>query len=256
MKDSALIGYSGFVGSNLKEQLAFDALYRSSNILDIRGQQFTTLVICAVPAVKWLANQNPDADKKNIDVLLGHIQHVRAKNVVLISTIDVYPFPLDVTESDIPDVNTHHAYGANRYYLEEEVMRSFETVQVVRLPGLFGTGLKKNVIFDFIHNNRLEFIDSRNVFQFYNLDYIGRDISRIEATKLPLVNISTAPVTVAEVAEVCLGRPWKQSLEQPLIKYDYKSNYAELFGGHNGYWYSKQQVLEDLHQYVQRTLQA
>ncbi|MGR2709410.1 MULTISPECIES: hypothetical protein [Pseudomonas] len=43
---NALIGFSGYVGNTLLKQAHFDALYRSTNIQDIEGQQFD-VVVCA-----------------------------------------------------------------------------------------------------------------------------------------------------------------------------------------------------------------
>ena len=43
---NGLIGYSGFVGSTLLKQAAFEARYRSTNIGEIEGRSFDTLV-CA-----------------------------------------------------------------------------------------------------------------------------------------------------------------------------------------------------------------
>ncbi|WP_240726031.1 MULTISPECIES: hypothetical protein [unclassified Escherichia] len=62
----ALIGYSGFVGTTLLRQRRFDALYRSTNIDEIFGKTFDTVVCAAAPAQKWLANKDPADDiKKN-----------------------------------------------------------------------------------------------------------------------------------------------------------------------------------------------
>ena len=65
----ALIGYTGFVGSNLLRQRAFDATYNSKNIGDIAGREFELLVCAGAPAAKWLANSKPDEDAANLDRL-------------------------------------------------------------------------------------------------------------------------------------------------------------------------------------------
>ena len=60
----ALIGYSGFVGSTLFKQHAFESLFRSTNIGEINGQIFDTVVCAGAPAQKWIANRDPEADRK------------------------------------------------------------------------------------------------------------------------------------------------------------------------------------------------
>jgi len=39
----ALVGYTGFVGSNLRVQYPFDDLYNSKNIADIEGKEYKTV---------------------------------------------------------------------------------------------------------------------------------------------------------------------------------------------------------------------
>ena len=63
---SALVGHTGLVGSNLARQRGFDDLYRSTNIGEIRGRHFELVVNSGVSAVKWRANQEPDADREAI----------------------------------------------------------------------------------------------------------------------------------------------------------------------------------------------
>ena len=57
---TAIVGYTGFVGSNLLQYYKFDNLYNSSNFHEATNKEFDTLFFCGVPAVKWYANKNPE----------------------------------------------------------------------------------------------------------------------------------------------------------------------------------------------------
>src|SRR6185436_17101113 len=94
-----LIGHTGFVGSNLARQTRFDATFNSSNIESIAGQEFELLVIAGVRAEKWIANANPEQDMAAIDRLLAPLKNAKARQVVLISTVDVFVPPIEVDES-------------------------------------------------------------------------------------------------------------------------------------------------------------
>ena len=161
----ALIGYTGFVGSNLMAAHEFGAKFNSKNIADIEGQSFSLLVCAGAPAKKWYANLHPDEDKETLDGLMAHLAKVRAERVVLISTVDVFRNPWLADENTPVDMEGLSAYGLNRRRLELFVQERFENVLIVRLPGLVGRGLKKNILFDFHNNNQVEKIDSRGVFQ-------------------------------------------------------------------------------------------
>lgn len=147
---NALIGYTGFVGSNLKNQFNFDELYNSKNIKDIRNKKFDVVVCAGVRAQKWYANQNPHEDMEMINQLINDIKTIKCKKFILISTIDVYKVTDNVDENTKIDINGLHPYGYNRYYLENWVESYFENALIVRLPALFGQGLKKNFIYDII----------------------------------------------------------------------------------------------------------
>ena len=83
--NTALIGFSGFVGSTLLKQATFESLYRSRNISDIDGLTFNTVVCAGAPAQKWMANQDPEADRQKIDGLIAHLKTIQCKTFILIS---------------------------------------------------------------------------------------------------------------------------------------------------------------------------
>lgn len=152
-KNTALIGYTGFVGSNLASQFQFNDLYNSKNIDEIKDKEYDLVVCSGVSAVKWLANQEPDNDFNNIEQLKKRLVSCKIKHLVLISTVDIYDNPNDVDEDTIPDVMKQDYYGKHRYQLEQwaSVNPLFQSVNIIRLPGLFGQNLKKNLIFDIMN---------------------------------------------------------------------------------------------------------
>ena len=148
MKTStALIGFTGFVGSNLQMQYPFEHYYNSKNISQIEGKTFDLVICAGVSAVKWLANQEPIVDLENIQKLQQHLSTIKTQCFVLISTIDIYDQPLQKDEDSLPDTSRQDFYGKHRYQLEQWVSENFENHHILRLPGLFGENLKKKPYF-------------------------------------------------------------------------------------------------------------
>ena len=144
----SLVGYSGFVGSNLRAQGNFEGLYDEKNIEEAFGTRPELLFYAGVPAAKFLANNDPPKDLAIVENALNNIRLIDPKKVVLISTVDVFEEPNGKDES-CPAVSSQ-AYGHNRHLLEEWVMKEFDST-VVRLPGLYGKNIKKNFIYDYIN---------------------------------------------------------------------------------------------------------
>lgn len=248
-----LIGYTGFVGSNLLEQASFDKLYNSKNIEDIKGESFRYLICAGAPAVKWKANKFPEEDLANINSLIENLKEVKCEEFVLISTVDVYPEPIGVNESTDIKIDSLSPYGKHRLYLEQFATSQFPNVTVIRLPGLFGNGLKKNVIYDFIHENCIEMINSENVFQFYNLDRLNSDLELVRHKKINLVNFATEPVSVKEIAKYAFNLDFSQILDAPPVYYNMKTIHADLFNANNTcYIATKKEVLEEIREYVEK----
>lgn len=147
---SSLVGYTGFVGSNLAYSHEFTHQYNTKNIEQSFGTRPDLLVYAGIRAEKFLANHDSEKDLQLIEEAFENIQKIQPEKLVLISTIDVYREPINVNE-DSPILSGElQPYGANRLLLEQKVHRKWPNALIVRLPGLFGKNIKKNFIYDFM----------------------------------------------------------------------------------------------------------
>ncbi len=251
MNDIALIGHTGFVGANLAAQRTYDHLYHSRNIDEIRGRSFDMVVCAGVNAVKWKANKEPEADWAGIQSLLEPLAEVQAKRFILISTVDVYASPNLVTEDDEPSED-NHAYGRHRLKVERFVAGRFPVHHIVRLPGLFGNGLKKNVIYDLLHDNCLENIQPASAFQYYNLDHLTRDLDKVMDARLRVLNMATEPVSTRSIIDSFAPDMDVGAKAGAAGFYDFRSKHAALWGGHGGYLYDAATVLAEMGSFMAR----
>lgn len=247
----ALIGYTGFVGSNLLRQHDFAAQYNSRNIGDIAGGRFATLVFAGAQGKKWWANQNPAEDWAGIETALTALVGVTADRVILISTIDVVPQVSGADEDFDCASQANHAYGANRLRLEAAMRTLFPNLTVIRLPALTGWDLRKNIIFDLAHNNRVDLIDPASRFQFYDLHRLWQDIEIAHGTGLDLVHLVTEPVCTGDIvarffSDAAIGA----APEAGSPAYDFRTRHAAVFGGANGYIYDAGEAMRRIGAYV------
>lgn len=247
----ALIGFSGFVGTTLLKQAPFRTLYRSTNIGDIKGNVFDTVVCAGAPAQKWIANQNPEDDRKKIEDLIAHLKSMTCRTFILISTVDVFKNPRGVDESTPVDEFEVHAYGLHRRLLEKFVEDHFPRHLIVRLPGLVGPGLRKNVIYDFLNDNNLQAIDSRGVFQFYPMVNLWPDIKIALNAGLKLIHLTAEPVSVSDISEQGFGKLFDQlTVNTPAI-YDLRSLHGHIFNASGCYQYSRRETIQAVRAYAQ-----
>jgi len=246
---SALIGYTGFVGSNLLRQHSFDACFNSSNIEQIAGRGFDLVVCCGARAEKWKANAEPERDLDGIERLTRALEQVNARKVVLVSTVDVFMNPVDVDEESPTPTAGLSPYGRHRRRLEQIVAARFDS-SIIRLVGLYGRGLKKNVIYDFLYDNNVHAIDSRGVFQYYDIDRLWGDIGLALDHELPLVHLPTEPVSVSDVARAGFGIEFTNEVAPVPARYDVHTRYAALFGGSVPYVENRTDTLARLAAFV------
>lgn len=148
MSANALIGATGFVGSNLARQHRFEATFDSLNIDELGSAAFGTVVCAAAPGSMLLANRDPESDAAALKALEAHLARSKTSHFVLISSIAVLQRFDGGDDEDTTAFQTKLAYGRNRRELEKFCAANFDRCLVVRLPALFGAGLKKNFIFD------------------------------------------------------------------------------------------------------------
>jgi len=249
---SALIGHTGFVGSNLASGMLFDRMFNSQNIEQIRDGDFSMVVCAGVSAVKWQANRQPDEDWRRISSLMDHLATIQARKFVLISTIDVYRTPLEVYEDTPADEVELHAYGRHRLALERWVAERFPGSCILRLPALFGAGLKKNIVYDLIHGNMLEAINPASSFQWYPLRRLPGDLSRIVRSELDLVNIACAPIMTGDLIERFFPNSQVGEKTSPAPSYDVRTRHAAVLGGSSDYHLSRDDILSEFVSFMER----
>jgi len=245
----ALIGSTGFVGSNLRRTSSFGSLFNSTNIDEIRGRKFRRLVCAAPGAEKWKANLDPASDRGAVEELWHSLESVKAEKLILISTVDVYPHPVGVDEDSEIDVERCSPYGRHRLELERKVADSFDAL-IVRLPGLFGPGLRKNALYDLLNHHRVSAIDSRAVYQFYDVTRLTNDLELAERANLGLLNVATEPIAIDRVARDVFDMALASGENRVPARYDFRTKHAELFGGHEGYLQGSNAVLEEIREWV------
>lgn len=247
----ALIGHTGFVGSTLKRQTRFEHLFNTSNIRDVAAQPYDTVVCSAAPAQKWIANREPEADWKNIQSLIRALDSITCNHLVLISTVDVFANPAGVDESTPVESAGLHPYGLHRRRLEEFVESRFSSRTIVRLPGLVGPGLRKNVIFDLHNASNLQAIDSRAQFQFYPMVNLKADLQAARQQHIELLHLTSTPISVGEIAREVFGRQLDDTPSAEPARYNMLSRHAPDSQGNPGYQYDRRATLTALRAYHQ-----
>ena len=126
---------------------------------------------------------------------------------------------------------------------------AFKNSLIIRLPGVVGTGLKKNIIFDLLNQKSIEKIDSRNIYQFYPVDFLWQDINFALEKKIELIHLSSEPISVRDICLKCLGKDFLNHLNKKSVLYDFRSIYAKERIGKSYYYYSQEEVINAIKNY-------
>ena len=145
-----LVGSTGFVGGNLSRQHVFGKVVHSSDVEGAYGLRPSLCVYAGVPSAMFLANRDPEADLAIMRIARENMRRIAPEKIVLVSTIAVYADSKGKDETSPMTEGGLSPYGANRLQLEKWVREDFDNALIVRLPALYGAGLKKNFIKDLV----------------------------------------------------------------------------------------------------------
>jgi hypothetical protein len=133
----------------------------------------------------------------------------------------------------------------------------------LRLPQLYGAGLKKGIVYDLLNNYRVEFIRPEGRFQYYDLRRLWADTQLALDAGLTALNIATPALTSARVAADCFGIDIADQAvageESPMARMytrDMRTVHAELFGGPPGYLMSEAAAAAALQDFVREARTA
>ena len=233
---SALIGNSGLVGGSLNR--GFTEQFTSKNIQQLSGQ-YDIVVVAAPSAVKWQANKNPKEDLDQIKKLVNVVNTCEIKTLVHFSTIDVYSqhqLTNGADEAVQPLADCH--YGANRFFAENAWKA--KQVKIIRLPGLFGTNLKKNIIFDLM-NGKNPKINLDSKYQWLNLSELDSILEFCLSTDGDTLNIAPEPISNKELL-TCFDDPVFIKTEENIQHYSMTSRLYQQK--------CKQRILQEIKGYV------
>lgn len=242
-----LVGHTGFVGRNLADAFSFRHLFNSANSAGLKGLESGGIVCAGLYAEKWRANAEPEADLAHVRGVFDLVSSARAQAVLLISTVDIYDPPLGRAEGEEPDPAATHPYGRHRQMFEQWMRERFPNLWILRLPGLFGPHLKKNLIFDMMQGRLLEKIHPEGQLQWVDIRRMAGAIERMDSAGIRLLNMVTEPVFTRDVQEIMLPGAAIGSAAPPVAPhYDLRTRHSAAFGRDDGYTQGRDEVLADL----------
>lgn len=196
---NALLGYTGFVGSNLYDQLDKEGLecYNSKNFSDLKGH-FDNVYCCCVPGVKYIANAKPLEDLQNILKILTKLKEITCDNFFLVSSQDCNANTFSNENFfDIPPTK----YGTHRLIFEK-YCQDFFNCYTLRIGCLFGNNLRKNIIYDLMIGHFLENIKEDYTMQLYCLDNLKHDFEMLKTRDIRVLNRFSEPVWISDIINV------------------------------------------------------
>ena len=250
----ALVGYTGFVGSNMYATGGFDGAYNSKNIEEAFGTKPDLLIYSGLRAEKYLANSDPERDLKmiqnaeenirKIDALIVRLPGLFGKNIkknFIYDMINYIPFMLkadkfaELSEKE-PVLKDYYQLQDNGFYK-------------ANVPDEDKKMLKG--VFERLGFSALNFTDSRSRYQFYDLSRLNDDIDIALKNNITLWHPATEPVSAGEVFRYITGKEFVNELNGTPVNYDFRTKYAEIFGGKDGYLCGKEEVLRAVKAFVE-----
>ena len=104
--------------------------------------------------------------------------------------------------------------------------------------------------FEKVGFSALNFTDSRSEYQYFNLANLWEVITKAMDNDIRLLTIATEPILSSELYEYIYRKPFCNEVAANYPIEHLKSVHSNVFGGKDGYLYSKQQLLEDIKLFI------
>ena len=247
----ALFGHTGFVGSCLKENLTpkKTAYFNSNNVRKAKGRAYKNVYCACIPGQKWKANLDPEDDLKNINDALNVLKSLTCQRFILISTIDVHDHSHE-RQDESCEFPSAEPYGKHRLMVEDSLYETYgEKLTVIRLPALFGVGLKKNVLFDLLNDNLVGNINVNSSYQWYPLSKLWGDIvkSQDEMFTNPgkqVLNIYPETIETSDIINIFFPEKADQVKIGKRVVYNHVSKFNQIFA------YKQGVVLSEMEKFI------
>lgn len=149
-----ILGKNGFVG-----QTVFNTLTSKFTITE--DDKCDILINCAGFSRMYVANKQPEEMHKVENSVIEKINNTKFERLIHVSTISA-------------EVHHQSNYGKIKKQIEDYLMSKYDTL-VLRLGGLVGPGLKKNVVFDIL-NDRPLFVTEDSFYNYITTNEVANII--------------------------------------------------------------------------------
>lgn len=241
--NNAIVGHTGFIGTELKKIIKRPKCFSSKNINRLYHYDIKNLFIAAPSSIKFAALQNIEFDLNSIKTLILILNKTKIKKIYLFGTIDAVNFENVTNENSKTNLISCNSYGFYRGLFEKFCLNNFDTT-VLRLPVIFNNDIKKNFLFD-IRRKNFNFLPNPNSkLQFYNIDNLKEDLKIIKKKKIKKINLVSQPIKIDEIYKRYLKKKIKFE-NKSIITHNLNSIHSKYWGNKN-FLYSKRKIFNDL----------
>lgn len=184
-----VVGHTGFVGQAVYNNLLNKhEVFKLNTKTNIPTQEFDITINCAGNSKKYLAQTYPFQVNLIENNVINSILKLKTKKIIHISSIEA-------------SSSLNNNYAISKLNTEKAIISHFPEAIILRLGGLVGPNLRKNVVFDIVNNKKL-FVTLDSTYNYISSQEVARIIEVIidKNIKNNTINIcSCNTITVQEI---------------------------------------------------------
>lgn len=185
----------------------------------------------------WVRENYPDALIIRLPALFGN----NLKKNFLYDYLN--PIPQLLKKEKMEELSILNKELFNYYVLHDDrfyKIKKLEETEKIKL---------KNILEE-LGFTALNFTDSRNIYQFYNLARLWDDIQVALKHNLTIWHPATEPVSARDIYKFLTGNEFVNEIMPVPAYYNYRTIYYDIFDGRNGYINSEIQVLNQIKNFI------